>query len=52
MSTDTFKASVQYNDLTGSAAADRADMSDASVWLKKHGLINEPLFNFEWVSWT
>ncbi|RRN55986.1 hypothetical protein EIM48_10030 [Pseudoxanthomonas sp. SGNA-20] len=41
MSTDTFKASVQYNDLTGSAAADRADMSDASVWLKKHGLIND-----------
>lgn len=40
MSTDTFKASVQYNDLTGSSAADRADMSDATTWLKAKGLIN------------
>ena len=40
MSTDTFKASVQYNDLTGSSAADRADMSDASTWLKAKRLIN------------
>ena len=40
MGTDTFKASVQYNDLTGSSAADRADISDASTWLKAKGLIN------------
>ncbi|MCD7098993.1 hypothetical protein [Stenotrophomonas sp. MMGLT7] len=40
MSTDTFKASVQYNDLTGSSAADGADISDASTWLKAKGLIN------------
>ena len=40
MGTDTFKASVHYNDLAGSSAADRADMSDASDWLKKKGLIN------------
>ncbi|MDV2449958.1 hypothetical protein [Xanthomonas hortorum] len=40
MSTDTLKASVQYNDLTGSSAADRADMSDASTWLKAKALIN------------
>lgn len=40
MSTDTFKASVQYSDLTGSSAADRADMSDASTWLNAKGLIN------------
>jgi len=41
MATDTFKASVQYNDLTGSAAADRADTLDASAWLKERGLIND-----------
>lgn len=40
MGTDTFKASLQYNDLTGSSAADRADMSDATDWLKSKGLIN------------
>lgn len=40
MSTEIFKASVQYNDLTGSSAADRADMSDASIWLQAKGLIN------------
>jgi hypothetical protein len=40
MSTDTFQASVQYNDLTGSSAADHADISNASTWLKFKGLIN------------
>jgi hypothetical protein len=34
-----FKASVQYNDLKGSAAADRADMTDAAKWLKDNGHI-------------
>lgn len=37
---ETFKASVQYNDLKGSAAADRADMTDAAKWLKDNGYIN------------
>jgi len=41
VSTDTFKASVQYNDLAGSSAADRADMSDASKWLHDKGLIQD-----------
>ncbi|XOV86905.1 MAG: hypothetical protein ACFHX7_18300 [Pseudomonadota bacterium] len=36
---ETFKASVQYNDLKGSAAADRADMTDAFTWLKNNGHI-------------
>lgn len=38
---ETFKASVQYNDLKGSAAADRADMTDATKWLKDNGHIND-----------
>lgn len=38
---ETFKASVQYNDLKGSAAADRADMTDAAKWLKDNGLITD-----------
>lgn len=38
---ETFKASVQYNDLKGSAAADRADMTDAANWLKDNGYIND-----------
>jgi len=38
---ETFKASVQYNDLKGSAAADRADMADAAKWLKNNGYIND-----------
>lgn len=44
MSTDTFKASVQYNDLTGTAAADRADMEDAHHWLQSQGLIKDGEF--------
>lgn len=38
---DIFKASVQYNDLKGSAAADRADMEGATKWLKDHGHITD-----------
>ena len=30
---DTFKASVQYNDMKGSAAADGADKENAAKWL-------------------
>ncbi|WP_421282770.1 hypothetical protein [Aeromonas veronii] len=41
---ETFKASVQYNHLTGSAAADRADMTDAAKWLKDNGYINDDEF--------
>jgi hypothetical protein len=38
---ETFKASVQYNDLKGSAAADSADMTDAAKWLKDNGHITD-----------
>lgn len=38
---ETFKASVQYNDLKGSAAADYADMTDAAKWLKDKGYIKD-----------
>lgn len=38
---ETFKASVQYNDLKGSAAADRADMTDAENWLKRNNYITD-----------
>jgi hypothetical protein len=38
---EVFKASVQYNDLKGSAAADRADMTDATNWLRNNGHIND-----------
>lgn len=38
---EIFKASVQYNDLKGSAAADNADMADAAKWLKSNGHIND-----------
>lgn len=44
MNTDTFKASVQYNDLTGTAAADRADFGDANHWLQGQGLIKDGEF--------
>jgi len=36
-----FRAAVQYNDLKGSAAADKADVTSASKWLTKNGLIND-----------
>ena len=39
MGTEIFKASTKYNDLAGSSAADRADMNDASNWLKDQNLI-------------
>lgn len=35
-----FKASVQYNDLKGSVAADNADNNDAHKWLVEKGLIH------------
>jgi hypothetical protein len=38
---ETFRASVQYNDLKGSAAADRADQTDAAKWLKDNGHIKD-----------
>jgi hypothetical protein len=37
MTTETFKASVQYGDWTGTAAADRADQNDPERWLEKQG---------------
>ena len=40
---EAFKASVQYNDLTGSAAADRAATTDATKWLKNNGHITDEL---------
>jgi len=36
-----FKASVQNNDLKGSVAADRADGTMLSMWLREHGEIEE-----------
>lgn len=39
-----FNASVQYNDLKGSCAADRADISDATNWLKNKGHLNDNEF--------
>ncbi|HKO20816.1 MAG TPA: hypothetical protein VJU82_18220 [Acidobacteriaceae bacterium] len=40
MANDRFQASVQYGDLTGTAAADRADgKSGPEDWLKKKGLM-------------
>jgi hypothetical protein len=38
MHTEPFKASVQYGDLKGTAAADRADKGDAEKWLKEQKL--------------
>ncbi|ACT49614.1 hypothetical protein [Methylovorus glucosotrophus] len=36
-----FRASVQYNDLKGSVAADNADKNDAHKWLVENGYIND-----------
>lgn len=44
MQPTNFKASVQYDDFKGTAAADRADKGDASDWLEKKGLIQEGEF--------
>lgn len=41
MSMETFKAGVQYDDLTGSSAADRADKGDATEWLRKNGHLQQ-----------
>jgi len=41
---ESFKAGVQYGDLKGSSAADRADMTDAAKWLKENGHINDDEF--------
>ncbi|MBP6750252.1 MAG: hypothetical protein KA144_11480 [Xanthomonadaceae bacterium] len=38
---EVFEASVKYNDLKGSAAADDADMTDAAEWLKQNGYITD-----------
>ena len=38
---ETFIASVQYNDLKGTVAADRADKNDPSTWLRENGHIND-----------
>ena len=38
---ETFKASVQYNDMRGSAAADGADKENATKWLKDNNLISD-----------
>ena len=38
---EIFKAAVQYGDLKGSVAADRADKTDAQIWLKENGHIND-----------
>ena len=38
MPVKTFRASVQYDDLKGSAAADRADKGDTIDWLEKNKL--------------
>lgn len=45
MANDRFQASVQYDDLTGTAAADRPDgKSGPEDWLKKKGLMNADEF--------
>ncbi|ELL0574974.1 hypothetical protein Q6U63_004349 [Vibrio fluvialis] len=41
---DIFKAGVQYNDLSGTAAADRADDIDATTWLRTNGYITKDEF--------
>lgn len=38
MAVEIFKASVQYDDLKGTSAADRADQRGANEWLEKKGL--------------
>lgn len=41
MGQESFHASVQYNDSTGTAAADDHDNHDMTVYLKEQGLIQE-----------
>ena len=38
---EIFKAGVQYGDLKGSSAADRADMKDVAQWLKERNHIDD-----------
>jgi hypothetical protein len=38
MTTEQFRASVQYGDFEGTAAADRADKNNADKWLDDRGL--------------
>ena len=44
MTTDTFKASVQYNDWKGSSAADSADQNGPSDWIRENGHMNDGEF--------
>ena len=44
MTTETFRATVQYNDRKGTSAADDADIHGASEWLKENGHIEEGEF--------
>ncbi len=44
MHTESFKAVVQYGDLKGTSAADRADKADAEKWLKEQKLSQEGEF--------
>lgn len=41
---ERFRASVQYNDLTGSSAADRADRGGPEEWLRGKGLMQNDEF--------
>ncbi len=41
---EIFKASVQYNDMKGSSAADKSDMNTASKWLQDNGKMNDDEF--------
>ncbi|MGO3214785.1 MAG: hypothetical protein ACTIJ4_01645 [Halomonas sp.] len=38
---ERFTASVQYNDIVGSSAADKADNNHATQWLKDNGHISD-----------
>lgn len=44
MTTETFRASVQYNDWKGTSAADDAGNNDASDWLRENGHIEDGEF--------
>jgi hypothetical protein len=44
MTRDRFRASVQYNDFTGSSAADRADKGGPEDWLRSKNLMKPAEF--------
>lgn len=44
MTSDRFRASVQYDDLTGTSAADRADKNGPEEWLRGKGLMQDAEF--------